>query len=52
MAVHQASAVDLRTLLLSTGVNTEQEVERGFTPLLLAAQDGRVECIAEVNVTL
>lgn len=47
MAVHNAAAMEVRELLLA-GVGKEGTIERGFTPLLLAAQDGHEECIAEV----
>ena len=48
MAVHRASASGVREVLLDEDVDKEQEIERKFTPLLLAAQDGLVECISEV----
>lgn len=47
LAVHRAAAMEVRELLLA-GVGKESKIERGFTPLLLAAQDGHEECIAEV----
>lgn len=49
LAVHQASPLDVRQLLLDDTVDTEETIERNFTPLLLAAQEGRVECISEVK---
>eukprot|EP00904_Undaria_pinnatifida_P001089 jgi/Undpi1/10981/HiC_scaffold_30.g13282.m1 len=47
-AVHRASVSTVRELLLDEDVDKEQEIERKFTPLLLAAQDGLVECISEL----
>lgn len=48
MAIHQGSAVEVRELLTKPGVNKEELLERSFTPLSLAAQYGRADCIVEV----
>lgn len=50
MAICKGSAVEVREVLRKPGVNKEELLERSFTPLSLAAQYGRSDCIAEVLV--
>lgn len=49
LAIHRGSSSEVRELLARPGVDKEELLERSFTPLLLAAQYGRADCIAEVN---
>ncbi|CAM9188136.1 unnamed protein product [Hapterophycus canaliculatus] len=48
LAIHQGSAAEVRELLRKPGVDKEALLERSFTPLSLAAQYGRADCIAEL----
>lgn len=48
LAIHQGSAAEVRELLARPGVDKEELLERSFTPLSLAAQYGRTDCIVEV----
>lgn len=50
LAIHRGSAADVRELLTKPGVDKEELLERSFTPLSLAAQYGRTDCIAEVCI--
>ncbi|CAN0528835.1 unnamed protein product, partial [Ectocarpus sp. 8 AP-2014] len=45
MAIHRGSSSEVRELLTRPGVDKEELLERSFTPLLLAAQYGRADCI-------
>ena len=49
LAIHRGSAAEVRELLTKPGVDKEELLERAFTPLSLAAQYGRTDCIAEVR---
>lgn len=48
VAIYRGSAAEVRELLTKPGVDKEERLERSFTPLSLAAQYGRTDCIAEV----
>lgn len=49
--MQEGRAADVRELLLSETLDKEEQIERKFTPLLLAAQEGRVECVVEVTIS-
>lgn len=48
VAIYRGSVAEVRELLAKPGVDKEELLERSLTPLSLAAQYGRTDCIAEV----